>query len=262
VEPPENDLIISETSIRSFRYLEHQNPSIIDWVIDSWSGRKIRDGRTEEEEEEEDSLRYYVGFLATREAVALLANDVIMPGTLLWSFRHLEHQNPSSNGWDNFLVPFLATREAVVLHANDLIMSGTSIRSFRHLEHQNLSSNGWDNCLVPFLATREAVAPLANDLIMSGTSIRSFRHLKHPNLSTGDDFIYSSGIIFLVPFLATREAVALHANDLIMSGTSIRSFRHLEHQNPSIISEDIGRARSVQQFRRNGTESAYNCLRG
>ena len=151
-----------------------------------------------------------------------------------------------------FLVPFLATREAVVLHANDLIMSGTSIRSFRHLEHQNLSSNGWDNCLVPFSATREAVAPLANDLIMSGTSIRSFRHLKHPNLSTGDDYIYSSGIIFLVPFLATREAVALHANDLIMSGTSIRSFRHLEHQNPSIISEDIGRARSVQQFRRNG----------
>ena len=82
VEPPENDLIISETSIRSFRYLENQNPSIIDWVIDSWSGRKIRDGRTEEEEEEEDSLRYYVGFLATREAVALLANDVIMPGRL------------------------------------------------------------------------------------------------------------------------------------------------------------------------------------
>ena len=63
------------------------------------------------------------------------------------------------------------------------------------------------------------------------------------HVSTGDDFIYSSGIIFLVPFLATMEAVALLANDLIMSGTSIRSFRHLEHQNPSIISEDIGRAR-------------------
>ena len=38
-----------------------------------------------------------------------------------------------------------------------------------------------------------------------------------------------------------------------MSGTSIRSFRHLEHQNPSINLGDIGRARSVQQFR-NGTE--------
>ena len=77
------------------------------------------------------------------------------------------------------------------------------------------------------------MAPLANDLIMSGTSIQSFRHLKHQNLSTGDDFIYSSGIIFLLPFLATREAVAPLANDPIMSGTSIRLCRHLEHQNPS-----------------------------
>ena len=76
---------------------------------------------------------------------------------------------------------------------------------------------------------------------MSSTSIQSFRHLKHQNLSTGDDFIYSSVIIFLVPFLATREAVALLAKDPIMSGTSILSFRHLEHQNVSIISEDIGR---------------------
>ena len=93
------------------------------------------------------------------------------------------------------------------------------------------------------------------------------------HVSTGDDFIYSSGIIFLVPFLATMEAVALLANDLIMSGTSIRSFRHLEHQNPSIISEDIGRASGVQQFR-NGTEEErrnggggvgseeHSCLRG
>ena len=38
------------------------------------------------------------------------------------------------------------------------------------------------------------------------------------------------------------------ANDPIISGTSIRLFRHLEHQNLSIISEDIGRARVVQQF--------------
>ena len=41
------------------------------------------------------------------------------------------------------------------------------------------------------------------------------------------------------------------ANNLIMSGTSIRLFRHLEHQNPSIISGDIARARSMQQFWRN-----------
>ena len=43
------------------------------------------------------------------------------------------------------------------------------------------------------------------------------------------------------------------ANNLIMLGTLTQSFRHLEHQYPSIISGDIGRARSVQQFR-NGTE--------
>ena len=67
------------------------------------------------------------------------------------------------------------------------------------------------------------------------------------HVSTDDDFIYSSGIIFLVPFLATMEAVALLANDLILSATSIRSFRHLEHQNPSIISEDIDRNRWLQK---------------
>ena len=77
------------------------------------------------------------------------------------------------------------------------------------------------------------MAPLANDPIMSGTSIRSFRHLKHQNLSTGDDFIYSSGIIFLVPFMATRDDVAPLTNDLIMWGTSIQLFRHLDHQNSS-----------------------------
>ena len=46
------------------------------------------------------------------------------------------------------------------------------------------------------------------------------------------------------------------ANDPFMLGKSMLSFRHLECQNLSIISEDIGRARMVQQFRRrrNGTE--------
>ena len=38
---------------------------------------------------------FLVPFLATMEAVALLANDLIMSGTSIWSFRHLEHQNPS-----------------------------------------------------------------------------------------------------------------------------------------------------------------------
>ena len=59
-----------------------------------------------------------------------------------------------------------------------------------------------------------------------------------------------------------RGMVALPENDPIMSGTSIRSSRHLEHQNPSIILEDIGRARMVQQFqrrrRRNRTEEEQN----
>ena len=63
--------------------------------------------------------------------------------------------------------------------------------------------------------------------------------------------------IILVPFLATREVVVPLANVPIMLGTLIWAFTHLEHQNPSIISEDIGRARMVQQFRRrrrNGME--------
>ena len=39
-----------------------------------------------------------LSFLATREAVALLTNDPFMLGTSIRSFRHLEHQNLSSNG--------------------------------------------------------------------------------------------------------------------------------------------------------------------
>ena len=42
-------------------------------------------------------LLAFVYFLATREAVALLANGLIMLGTSIWSFTHLEHQSPSSN---------------------------------------------------------------------------------------------------------------------------------------------------------------------
>ena len=68
--------------------------------------------------------------------------------------------------------------------------------------------------------------------------IQLFRHLKHQNLSTGDDFIYSSGIILLVPFFATKEAVAPHANDPIMLGTLIRLFGHLKYQNLSSNSWD------------------------
>ena len=65
--------------------------------------------------------------------------------------------------------------------------------------------------------------------------------------------------------MAKKEVLAPLANDPTMLGRSIRSFGHLEHQNPSIISEDIGRARIVQQFwksRIKGVErSEYSCLR-
>ena len=98
--------------------------------------------------------------------MAPLANDPIMSGTSIRSFRHLKHQNPSTG--------------------DDLIHSSGII------------------CLVQFLATMEALVPLANDPIMLGRSLQLFRHLKHQNPSTVHDFIHSSGIICLVPFLATR----------------------------------------------------------
>ena len=102
---------------------------------------------------------YLVQFLATREAVALLANDPIMMGRSIWTFTHLEHQNLSK---------------------------------FEPCS----SSNGCDIFLISFLANKDLVAPLANYPIMSGRSIQWFKHLKHQNLSTGDDFIHSSGIFF------------------------------------------------------------------
>ena len=73
---------------------------------------------------------FLVPFLATREAVALLANDLIMSGTSIRSIRHLKHQYLST-GYDFiyssgiiFLVPFLSTRKAVAPHENDPIMLG------------------------------------------------------------------------------------------------------------------------------------------
>ena len=131
-----------------------------------------------------------------------------MLGRFLQSFRHLKHQNMSTNDYFSHssgiicIVQFLATKEALVLLVNDPIMSERSIQSFKHLEHQNLSSNGWGNLLVSFLATSEAVTPLTNNPIMLNTWIRLFRHLEYKNLSSNswDDF--------LLLFLATREGVA------------------------------------------------------
>ena len=126
---------------------------------------------------------------AIQGAFGPLLSSSIKKYTLRQSFRYLEHQIPSSNIWDNFLLPFLAPREAVVPAANDPIMLGTLIRSFRHLEHQNPYSNSWDNWLVPFLATREAVAPLVNDPIMSERLIRLFGYLEPQNPSIISDSI-------------------------------------------------------------------------
>ena len=100
-------------------------------------------------------------------ALVLLVNDLIMLGTSIWLFRHLEHQNLSSNSWDNALVPFLAIREAVALLANDPMMSGTFIQSFRHLKQQTLFTSDDFICsneilFFSLLTTRRAVASLKN----------------------------------------------------------------------------------------------------
>ena len=77
--------------------------------------------------------------------MAPLANDPIMSGTLIQSFRHLQHQNMSTG--DDFihsrgifvLVPFLPPKEAEAPLANDPIMLGRLIQSFRHIQCQNPS---------------------------------------------------------------------------------------------------------------------------
>ena len=77
VAPPANNLIMSGTSIRSFRNLKHQNQSTGDYFIQS------------------SGIICLVLFLATKEVLAPLANDPIMSGRLIQLFRHLECQNPS-----------------------------------------------------------------------------------------------------------------------------------------------------------------------
>ena len=63
-----------------FRHLKHRNMSTSDVFIHI------------------SEIVFLVQFLATREAVTPLANDPIMLGTLIQSFRHLENQNQSLNG--------------------------------------------------------------------------------------------------------------------------------------------------------------------
>ena len=88
-----NDPIITDTSIWSFRELEHQNLSLNSW----------------------DNV--LVPFLVTKEAMVPLANNIFISATLIRFFKHLKHQNLSTG--DDFisssglilLVQFLATRE-------------------------------------------------------------------------------------------------------------------------------------------------------
>ena len=75
--PLVNDPAMSGTLIWLLRHLKHQNLSTGDDFIYS------------------SGIRFLVPFLATREAVVLLANDAIMSDTLVHLFRHHEHQNPS-----------------------------------------------------------------------------------------------------------------------------------------------------------------------
>ena len=75
-----------------------------------------------------------------------------------------------------------------------------------------------------------------------------------------NDFINSSGIIWLVLFLATNEALAVLANDPIILRRLIQLFRHLECQNPTIISEYIGipnGSKKMGEKVRNGTEEEH-----
>ena len=149
------------------------------------------------------TLGCLVQIFTTRGVVAPPANNFIMLGNSIWSFRHLEHQNPSIISGDigrakskfsiftqGCLVQIFTTRGVVEPPGNDPITSGTLIWSFRHLELQNQ--------------------------FIIGHLIAVFKHLKHQNLLTGDDFISSSGLILLVQFLVTTEVVTLFANYHIM----------------------------------------------
>ena len=44
---------------------------------------------------------FFVPFLSTREAMVLLAKDLMISGTSIQSFRHLKHQNMSTS--DDFI---------------------------------------------------------------------------------------------------------------------------------------------------------------
>ena len=84
VVPPANNLIMSGTAIHSIRHLEHQNPAIISGDI----------GRAKSKFSI-FTQGCLVQIFTTRGVVAQPANNLIMSGALIQSFRHHEHQNQS-----------------------------------------------------------------------------------------------------------------------------------------------------------------------
>ena len=82
--PLKNYPILSGRSIRSFRHLELQNPSIISDFRDR--ERMVR---------KKVEKFFLVPFFTTMEVAAPLKNYPILSGRSTGSFRHLELQNPS-----------------------------------------------------------------------------------------------------------------------------------------------------------------------
>ena len=84
-------------------------------------------------------VEYFLAlFLATREAVAPLANDPIMSDTSKHQNMSIRDDSIHSSGII-YLVPFLATEEALAPLVNVPIMLERLIWLLRHLECQNLS---------------------------------------------------------------------------------------------------------------------------
>ena len=79
VAPLAKDLIMTGRSLRSFRHLEHQNPSIISGDIDRAKSKFSI-----------FTQGCLVQIFTTRGVVALPANNLIMSGTSIQSFRNFE----------------------------------------------------------------------------------------------------------------------------------------------------------------------------
>ena len=89
--PLKNYPILSGRSIRSFRHLELQNPSI----ISDFRHRDRMPAKICRRVQEKCEKFFLVPFFTTMEVAAPLKNYPILSGRSTGSFRHLELQNPS-----------------------------------------------------------------------------------------------------------------------------------------------------------------------